>query len=432
MSVDAIHKQLRQFLSCLKPGTLERPLLIAVSGGSDSLALLHAMADIQSDTSLKIQAATIDHSLRTEARAEAEFVHVISDRLNVPHHILTLDWKVGDKKTQASARLHRYRLLAQHAHDIGASIILTGHTFNDQMETCLLRARGGSGWWGLSGMRDIGMVPVWPEGEGLGLARPLLDTSRERLRDFLIERGISWIDDPSNENPEYERVRIRRYLINEPHVVQEVERMQFELSERRTSIGLHLREWLQSHATWLPGGAIQMETEACFDLPDAFLERLLMFLLPCVAGRQVTPRRERLHRLFDKFRQDDEKKMATLGGCLIDWSGPDFFIVPEINSQDLMPDEITSGVWGGRVSITSQSGESVRIAAWGERKKPEHIEADRIPPLYLRRFLPVQLDDHGEVQSVPHLEHSSLISVKDLSENRMLSWLHPESQFFRG
>jgi tRNA(Ile)-lysidine synthase len=193
-------------LSILAPRT--GPIALAVSGGSDSTALLLLAHDWRGRTGRPLIAATVDHGLRPEAAAEAETVGSLCGQLGVAH--TTLRWRPeAERVSQADARIARHRLLASWARAAGASALALGHTSDDRIETFLIRARAGSTWRGLAGPAPRGPSPAWPEGAGLSLIRPALGCWRDGLRAELVARGASWIDDPSNSAERYERVRMR-------------------------------------------------------------------------------------------------------------------------------------------------------------------------------------------------------------------------------
>ncbi|WP_114945994.1 tRNA lysidine(34) synthetase TilS [Microvirga calopogonii] len=179
-------------------------IVAAVSGGPDSTALMHLLARWhEAGSRPPVLVATIDHGLRPEAAEEAAFVAREAGALGLPHRILA--W-TGDKPRtgiQAAARDARYRLLADHAHAAGASHLVTAHTLDDQAETVMMRLARGSGLSGLSGMRRE------TERHGIIHARPLLDWPKARLLDLCRGQGWRFVEDPSNANALYARVRWR-------------------------------------------------------------------------------------------------------------------------------------------------------------------------------------------------------------------------------
>lgn len=187
-----------------RPGT---KLGLAVSGGPDSVAMLLLAAAARPG---EIEAATVDHGLRPEARAEAEAVAALCEKLGVPHVILTAKWdEKPETGIQAKARQARYRLLGEWARDRGIGIILVGHHADDQAETFLMRLKRGAGVKGLAGMRRITGSPV---GGRIAIVRPLLGWRRSELEQVCADAGVATADDPSNQDEQFERVRVREAI----------------------------------------------------------------------------------------------------------------------------------------------------------------------------------------------------------------------------
>ncbi|MEX0751739.1 MAG: tRNA lysidine(34) synthetase TilS [Xanthobacteraceae bacterium] len=188
-------------------------LLLAISGGPDSTALLVLAAAWRAKRKRgpKLLAVTVDHGLRPESAEEAKQVARLARRLGVAHR--TIRWRGKKPKTrlQEKAREMRYRLLAQAAEKIGASHLLTAHTLDDQAETVLMRLVRGSGLAGLGGMAREVPLPVNGERE-IMLFRPFLDAPKARLVATLRAAGIPFAEDPSNIDPRFTRVRMRALL----------------------------------------------------------------------------------------------------------------------------------------------------------------------------------------------------------------------------
>ena len=179
-------------------------LLLAVSGGSDSMALLHLAEKWRGQRDVKITVASVDHKLREGSSRDCDFVETFCAGKSIP--FVRLEWE-GRKpiaSIQATARDARYKLLAQAARGQGIDAIVTAHTQNDQAETVLMRLIRGSGLSGLQAMK------IQSVKEGLPLLRPLLGLTRERLRATLNEAKISWREDVSNQNDLFLRVRLRK------------------------------------------------------------------------------------------------------------------------------------------------------------------------------------------------------------------------------
>jgi tRNA(Ile)-lysidine synthase len=179
---------------------------VAVSGGPDSLAMLLLAAAARPG---RIEAATIDHGLRTEAAEEAAMVGRVCDQLGVRHSILTARWaEVPETAIQERARNQRYRLLGYWAEERALDALATAHHAEDQAETLLMRLSRGAGVRGLAGMRPRSVSP----GAHVRLLRPLLGWRRSELEQICRAAGLTPAADPSNEDERFERVRVRRAL----------------------------------------------------------------------------------------------------------------------------------------------------------------------------------------------------------------------------
>ena len=180
---------------------------IAVSGGSDSVALMHLLQDCFCDTPVELMVATVDHGLRPEAEQEAAEVADMARDLGLSHTLLR--WTEGPTTTgnlQDQARRARSALLTAWARQNGIPVLARGHTADDQAETVIMRLKRAAGVNGLAGMARRRTQ------DGVSLQRPLLGLRRSDLRHYLRAMGRSWIEDPSNEDDTYDRIKTRKAL----------------------------------------------------------------------------------------------------------------------------------------------------------------------------------------------------------------------------
>lgn len=179
-------------------GTRDASLLLAVSGGPDSMAMLDLVRRCWAGS---VSAATVDHGLRPESAGEADMVSRQCTEAAVPHAILRPSAPIAGS-LQSAARAVRYDLLQSHADQCGAAFIVTAHHADDQLETMLMRLARGSGVDGLAGVRA----------RNGRIIRPLLGCRKTELVAYCEEQGIAFACDPSNANPDFDRVRMRDAL----------------------------------------------------------------------------------------------------------------------------------------------------------------------------------------------------------------------------
>lgn len=200
------NKKIDNFLDGLSyhPDTLG----VAVSGGSDSLSLLYLINSWSNKKNLKIVILTVDHNLRNGSADEALYVGELCNKLGLIHKTLFWDHEDIEGNLSASAREARYRLMQNSIPS--DAILITGHTLDDQAETFLMRLRRGSGVDGLASMAEQSYLSFG--NDGITIFRPLLDFERQTLRKVLNFYKVDWIEDPTNNDQSFERVRVRELL----------------------------------------------------------------------------------------------------------------------------------------------------------------------------------------------------------------------------
>ncbi|AOX16267.1 tRNA lysidine(34) synthetase TilS [Kozakia baliensis] len=184
------------------PDRPEFPMAVAVSGGADSLCLAWLLRRWRRH----IHAFIVDHGLRQESSEEARNVARQLDALDIPNDVLSLSGLRRDAALQTGARMARYDILKENCRQRGILDLLVAHHADDQSETIAIRANARSGPLGLAGMA------LCREGSDIRILRPLLSLSPLRLRATLRAAGLDWVEDPSNRNAKFERVRVRQNL----------------------------------------------------------------------------------------------------------------------------------------------------------------------------------------------------------------------------
>lgn len=280
----------------------DQVVALAVSGGSDSLALLHLTHFWAQQMRRKLVVFTVDHRLRAAAQQEAQ--HVAAHCASLGHRHQTLVWD-QPKASQGEARAARYKLLSKAAHAAGAAVLLTGHTLDDVVETALIRRRRGVRDATLAGPVLAAPVPAWPAGRGLTLLRPLVQVRRAALRDWLKARAQTWIEDPSNTNPSYERARVRAALSRHPGLTRMATDFTQSLQIQRADLDADFAQDLR-RVRVSPDGLI-MTAEARLS------NRLLAVLARCASGGDRDPRAMAVTEMRQRLRQAGARQ--TLGGA---------------------------------------------------------------------------------------------------------------------
>ena len=300
----------------LAPLAEETALLLAVSGGPDSLALMLLAAAWSRRDRIKIVIATVDHGLRAAARAEALFVAGEARALGFEHRLLV--W-TGDKpstRLQERAREARYALLAGCAAKIDPRCaVVTAHHADDQAETILFRLCRGSGVAGLAGMAAVSTL------NGARLLRPLLDTPKAALEAICAEAGRSPVTDPANADPRFARARLRSLAATlEAEGLDRDALLRLGRRAARAEAALrHGAAQLEESARLESDGATaRFEADALRGAPDELLARLIETQ---TARFGSAPRLDRLERALERVSPALARREAarmTLAGAMVD------------------------------------------------------------------------------------------------------------------
>jgi tRNA(Ile)-lysidine synthase len=305
-----------------------RGLILAVSGGPDSTALLVLAARWAKrlKRAPKLVAVTVDHGLRAEAAREAAAVKRLAKGLGVAHR--TLRWRGKKPKSglQEAARIARYRLLADIALRAGYAHILTAHTLDDQAETILFRLARGSGLVGLAGMAHASPLPLAGAG-ALFLVRPLLGLPKARLVATLHAARVGYSEDPSNRDPRFTRARLRGLM---PELAREgldargLARLAARVRRAEAAIEFAVEAARAALAPgpWGERGPVMFATARFADLPAEVALRLLGRAVARV-GNEGPVELAKLEALYEALRGARSRLRRTLAGASItldrDW-----------------------------------------------------------------------------------------------------------------
>ena len=299
-----------------------RGLILAVSGGPDSTALLLLAARWAKacNGAPKLLAVTVDHGLRAAAAAEAATVKRLANRLGITHR--TLHWRGRKPQSglQEAARNARYRLIAEAAGRAGYEHILTAHTLDDQAETVLFRLARGSGLGGLAGMAHA--VPLPARGRSpYFLVRPLLHVPKARLVATLEAAGLSYSEDPTNRDPRFTRARLRTFmpaLAKEGLDARGLARFAARMRRAEATIEFAVAAAREALAPepWPERGPVAFSTAQFASLPAEVALRLLGRAI-AHTGDEGPVELAKLESLYDSLRQAQSRLRRTLAGALI-------------------------------------------------------------------------------------------------------------------
>ena len=333
----------------------DAPLAVAVSGGGDSLALLHILQFLRPG---RIRAVTVDHGLRSESGSEAAHVGRICAALSVPHDVLRWQGWSGQGNLQDAARQARLRLISDWAAKAGVAAVVLGHTLDDQAETVLLRLARGSGVDGLSAISpDIRIA-------GTRWLRPMLEVRRSELRVYLGDAGIDWVDDPSNENDDFDRVKARAALeeLSRIGLTREgLARTAAHQTRARAALNWMTEIALRAVATPSEAGYVRLNAKKLADYPEEIRLRLVAHVLGWVSGRIYPPRFASLTSALAALQKGEVSR--SLQGCLLLLRDGDIVVCRE--PARCGPSVRSGEAWDGR--WLTEGGDDLWVAALGEK-----------------------------------------------------------------
>lgn len=339
---------------------------------------------------------TVDHGLRPESAHEAASVAGWAHGSGVPHETLAWTGRKPAQNIQAHARQARYRLIGERMRASGVSVLLTGHTLDDQAETFLLRLARGSGLDGLSGMASVAPFPV-AGFHDLKIARPLLDVSHARLTATLERRSQQWLTDPSNTNDRFARVKIRNAAaaLEDAGLTNErIASAAANLARAREAIDTAIAALLATAVDATPWGYALIDARHFATAPREVALRALARLIEVVGGSAYPPRFEQTGAALDWLTAQAKPNGRTLGGCrmarrdgkTVLATREEAALAKEVSDLTLEPG--STALWDRRFLITvpkSTKGK-VDVRRLGAEGLKAAGKAAQLPPVEPRRI----------------------------------------------
>ena len=330
---DALLAKVTARLDARLNGPADRPVAVGLSGGGDSHALLAMTCRWAQAKGRRVLALTLDHCLNPQSAAWTAAAGEMARAQGADWQPLVWADAAAGAALQERARMARHALLAEAARKAGAGMLLLGHTADDAAENHWMRQQGTP----VGRLRELAVSPVWPQGRGITLLRPLLGITRADLRSWLKAQGVGWIDDPANADPRFGRIRARQALEGEGVVP----------LDTQSCVAL------PDAGPWADAGVFRFSRQALARSP-----RALSVALVCAAGASVPPRGPRRDALFQRL-TDGGDGTAVLGGARVERAGDNVLIFREAGEQKrsglgplaLTPEQ--SAVWDGRFLFTA-------------------------------------------------------------------------------
>lgn len=308
-----LYQELLKTIAQLLPLPFPR-IAVGVSGGSDSMALILLAKRWAREHQIELIALTVDHRIRPQSALEARQVEVWMKHHDINHAILTWSQSVPVANLQHEARIMRYQLLMNYCTIHNIPCLWLAHHLQDQAETVISRLMRGSGVDGLTAMQ-----PMTRQGDKM-LCRPLLYCMPNQLRAMLCEENQKWIEDPSNQDMRFERVRIRRWLDDLPHkdvLLGRLSKTAQHMARARDFIEQEVDRVFSQIVHVKSDGDAVLNHVAFNTLHPELALRLMIRIMRLVSGKVYKPRFSTLETLYDALRHPSYSG-ATLGSCL--WS----------------------------------------------------------------------------------------------------------------
>jgi tRNA(Ile)-lysidine synthase len=340
---------------------------IAVSGGSDSLALCFLSYYWLCKRSQKPAVLIVDHQLRATSREEALKTQELLTSWSIQSVILTVDASCYQGPMLLAARNARYDVMTGYCRANGITQLLLGHNLDDQIETFLLRLEAGSGLLGLASMPAISNhftdVELW---------RPLLDYPKPATADWLQKSDIKWVEDPSNKNENYKRIWYRqksRELQNQGITINKIPEFITVLGKWRQKEQKSVNRLLKATVHTSEFGWLSMPVSTLAEIQPARLNLITDILVAFVRGKSLMISPKSVRQLGYWLERTNSSSIFTLGGCLFQKRNGSLYVFREYRNLPMSePMRVGTRIWDSRIRLSMARAfpNGATIAALGE------------------------------------------------------------------
>lgn len=393
-----------ELMAAVGPFEKNPEIAVACSGGADSTALAVLTDAWARARGGKATALVVDHGIRTNSATEAGSVATELGKQGIACTVLRNKSPIGSGDVQAAARKVRYELLQDWCKANGYLHLAVAHHREDQAETVLLRLARGSGSDGLAAMAPVS------ETSAIRIVRPLLSVPRAAVRATLAQVNVKHVEDPSNSDTKFARVRMRvlsSTLAKEGLTVRRLAETASRMARTRNALEDDVAIALARAATVYSYGHSRVLLEPLRRLPEETALRALARLLICIGGNQYTPRLARIERLYAWIQDGAPGGGRTLAGCRVLPRSHGLLVCREVSAATSVLPAKGEVLWDGRFRLyfgPRRVGEIKRLGNEGWRQVTAidpALKKSNIPAV-VRAGLPA-IWRNGTLRSVPHL-----------------------------
>lgn len=288
-------------------------LVVGVSGGADSMALLHVLMNLKNEYHLGLIVVHVNHGIRKQAYQDALFVEQFCDRHQLPFYLFSenipLLAEQSGKTEEEMGRIYRYQCFRRIVKQEQADKIVVAHHENDQAETVLFHMLRGTDLKGLTGM-----AYSFTGEEGIPVIRPLLCVNRKEIEDYLHRNGITWREDITNQDNAYARNALRNVVIPameqlNSQAVSHISRLAMQIMEYEAYFEDQIEEYTKKNVIFTDDHKIVINRKKILENPPVFVRRVLYHLLSDVSNEKKDLSNEHVEALFDLLSKQSGKSL---------------------------------------------------------------------------------------------------------------------------
>ena len=327
-----IKKFYKKFREITFKNIKNQPFALGVSGGADSMCLAYFSNIYASEFNNKVHTLIVNHNLRKESFKESKKVKAILKKKGIESKILHWKKKVPKKNIQGNARNMRYSLISDYCIKKKVKYLITGHHLDDQVENFFIRLTRGSGLTGLSSMSESVNL-----NKNLKIIRPFLSLKKINLKYVTENYFKTYILDPSNENENFLRIRIRKHrkaMEKEGLSTDKIIKTINNLLSANKALNFYKNKALEKHTSFISKNKCVLNERIFYEESGEIIFKSFSDILSLVAGKYYPPRSKKITSLMDRIKKGKFVK-STLGGCIIEKKGGFVLISKELNVKKM-------------------------------------------------------------------------------------------------